>query len=120
MDENSFADAVVRARWAFDQGEAMGFKFNMLDVGGGFPSGDVTDGITFEKIAAVLGPAVDAMFPSDVRVIAEPGRYYVASAFTVCTHVIGRRTVVTEENETQYMCKLTVMSVYLYNCRLTI
>ncbi|KAG2225069.1 hypothetical protein INT45_003269 [Circinella minor] len=116
LDENSFADAVVRARWAFDQGEAMGFKFNMLDVGGGFPSGDVTDGITFEKIAAVLGPAVDAMFPSDVRVIAEPGRYYVASAFTVCTHVIGRRTVVTEENETQYMYYVNDGMYGSFNC----
>lgn len=77
----------------FDEGEELGFKFTLLDVGGGFPGADVQDGITFEKIAAVLGPAVDQMFPSDIRVIAEPGRYYVASAFTLCTHVIARRTV---------------------------
>lgn len=77
----------------FDEGEELGFKFTLLDVGGGFPGADIQDGITFEKIAAVLGPAVDQMFPGDIRVIAEPGRYYVASAFTLCTHVIARRTV---------------------------
>ncbi|KAI9253376.1 pyridoxal-dependent decarboxylase [Phascolomyces articulosus] len=116
LDENAFADAVVRARWAFDQGEALGFKFNILDIGGGFPSGNVTEGITFEKIAAIVGPAIDAMFPSNIRVIAEPGRYYVASAFTVCTHVIGRRTVTNEENETQYMYYVNDGMYGSFNC----
>jgi len=93
FDEYAFHDAICRARKVFDEGEELGFKFTLLDVGGGFPGADVQDGITFEKIAAVLGPAVDQMFPSDIRVIAEPGRYYVTSAFTLCTHVIARRTV---------------------------
>lgn len=105
LDENAFADAVIRARKAFDIGQEMGFNFTLLDVGGGFPGADVQDGITFEKVAAVLGPAVDAMFPPEVRVIAEPGRYFVASAFSICTSVIGRRTIESEQGN-QYMCKL--------------
>lgn len=114
MDERAFSDAVLRARQVFDKAESMGFSFGLLDVGGGFPGADVQDGMTFEKVAAVLGPAVDSLFPAHVRVIAEPGRYYVASAFTLCTHVIGRRTVMSDaENEAsdievevdrQYMC----------------
>ncbi|KAI9258073.1 pyridoxal-dependent decarboxylase [Phascolomyces articulosus] len=115
LDENAFADAVVRARWAFDQGEKFGFQFDLLDVGGGFPGADVQDGITFEKVAAILGPAVDNMFPSNVRVIAEPGRYYVASAFTACTHVIGRRTV-KAENQTQYMYYVNDGMYGSFNC----
>lgn len=93
LDENAFADAVVRARNVFDQATEMGFNFTLLDVGGGFPGADVQDGITFEKVAAVLGPIVDRLFPADIRVIAEPGRFYVASAFTICTNIIGRRSV---------------------------
>ncbi|KAI8138867.1 ornithine decarboxylase [Fennellomyces sp. T-0311] len=115
LDEHAFADAVVRARRVFDQAEAMGFHFSMLDVGGGFPGADVQNGITFEKVAAVLGPAVDALFPSDIRVIAEPGRYYVSSAFTVCTHVIGRRTV-TSEDQTQYMYYVNDGMYGSFNC----
>ncbi|KAI9495027.1 ornithine decarboxylase [Zychaea mexicana] len=115
-DENAFADAVVRARRVFDQAEKVGLPaFSILDVGGGFPSNNVKEGITFEKVAAVLGPAVDALFPPEVRVIAEPGRYYVASAFTVCTHVIGRRTVVAE-NETQYMYYVNDGMYGSFNC----
>jgi ornithine decarboxylase len=89
----------MRARTVFDQGKEMGFNFTLLDVGGGFPGADVKDGITFEKVAALLGPAVDRLFPSDIRVIAEPGRYYVASAFTICTNIIGRRTTVAPAGE---------------------
>ncbi|KAI8069559.1 pyridoxal-dependent decarboxylase [Gongronella butleri] len=96
LDEHAFADAVMRARSVFDQADAMGFNFTLLDVGGGFPGADVKDGITFEKVAAILGPAVDRHFAPNIRVIAEPGRYYVASAFTVCTNVIGRRTVLND------------------------
>ncbi|KAG0329699.1 hypothetical protein BG000_011994, partial [Podila horticola] len=51
-------------------------------------------GITFEKVAAILGSTVDALFGPEVRVIAEPGRYYVGSAFTLATQVIARRTIV--------------------------
>ncbi|KAI8087831.1 pyridoxal-dependent decarboxylase [Gilbertella persicaria] len=92
LDENAFGDAVLRARKVFDQAEQMGYKLSLLDVGGGFPGADVQDGITFEKVAAVLGPVVDRCFDPSIRVIAEPGRYYVASAFTICTNIIGRRT----------------------------
>ena len=43
----------------------------------------------------VLKPALDELFPacSGVRVIAEPGRYFAASAFSLAVNVIGRRTV---------------------------
>ncbi|KAL9544774.1 hypothetical protein MBANPS3_007455 [Mucor bainieri] len=92
LDENAFGDAVVRAKNVFDQAKIMGYDFKLLDVGGGFPGADVKDGIAFEKVAAVLGPIVDRLFPKDIRVIAEPGRYYVASAFTLAVNVIGRRT----------------------------
>ncbi|KAG2204227.1 hypothetical protein INT46_008842 [Mucor plumbeus] len=92
LDENAFGDAVVRAKNVFDQAKSMGYDFKFLDVGGGFPGADVKDGITFEKVAAVLGPIVDRLFPKDIRVIAEPGRYYVASAFTLTANIIGRRT----------------------------
>ncbi|ORZ00431.1 pyridoxal-dependent decarboxylase [Syncephalastrum racemosum] len=116
-DEYAFEDAVERARKAFDIGAALGFDFKFLDVGGGFPGADVKDGITFEKVAAILGPKVDAMFPQDVQVIAEPGRFYVASAFSVCTHIIGRRTVTNESDTlTKYMYYMNDGIYGSFNC----
>jgi len=49
----------------------------------------------------VLRPALDTYFPATmgVRIIAEPGRYFVASAFTLVVNVIARRDVVTENSD---------------------
>lgn len=75
----------------------------LLDVGGGFPASTEAD-ITFDEIASLLGQLVDDMFPKDVRVIAEPGRFYSSSAFTLCTQIISRRVVTTEgEYDPKYM-----------------
>ncbi|KAI7853744.1 pyridoxal-dependent decarboxylase [Circinella umbellata] len=97
----AFYHAVVRARHVFDQAKALGYTFDLLDVGGGFNESTVVHGTTFEKVAAVLGPAVDEMFPSkNVRVIAEPGRYYVGGpAYTLCVGIVGRRTVEEDNND---------------------
>lgn len=116
LDEHAFGDAVLRARAVFDQAEALGFNFTLLDVGGGFPGNDVKDGITFEKVAAILGPMVDQLFPPNIRVIAEPGRYFVASAFTICTHVIARRTVATNPDEQSYMYYVNDGMYGAFNC----
>ncbi|KAF9167956.1 hypothetical protein DFQ27_007990 [Actinomortierella ambigua] len=93
FDAHAFGEAVIRARRVFDQAKEYGYDFDFLDVGGGFPSAHITEGITFEKVAGILGPTVDALFGPEIRVVAEPGRYYVGSAFTLATQVIARRTV---------------------------
>ncbi|ORZ20079.1 pyridoxal-dependent decarboxylase [Lobosporangium transversale] len=98
FDANAYGEAVVRARRVFDEAKEYGYDFKFLDVGGGFPSSNVTEGITFEKIAKILGPTIDALFEPEVRVIAEPGRYYVGSAFTLATQVIARRTIRSNNN----------------------
>lgn len=99
-DATAFRDAVQAARAVFDQAERVGYKLKLLDVGGGFP-GSKSTGITFEQIASVLGPAVDEFFPSqDVRVIAEPGRYFVSAAYTLAVNITARRVVLQQASNT--------------------
>ena len=101
-DPGAFMAAVDMARRAFDIGHDLGFDFSILDVGGGFCHDD------FETVARVLGEKIDEHFPVEtgIRIIGEPGRYFVASAFTLATNVIARRVgFVTESNpEQSYMC----------------
>ena len=84
-DASAFTRAVEDARTVFDKAANMGFDLKVLDVGGGFT------GEGFDLMAETLNKALEDNFPSSVRFIAEPGRYYVSSAFTVACHVIGRR-----------------------------
>ena len=100
-DPKAFMRAVQDARFVFDQAAEIGFDLKTLDVGGGF-CGD-----TFEEMAAVLSGALDLYFPPHVRIIGEPGRYYVSSAFTIACNVIARRTVTDKTlGTTSYMLYL--------------
>lgn len=90
-DPEAFLKAVRDARFVFDQAAALGYDLKTLDVGGGFVSE------TFDDMAAVLSVALDEYFPPSVRVIGEPGRYYVSSAFTIACNVIARRSVENKE-----------------------
>jgi len=93
-DATAFAAAVASARTVFDMGEVVGYKFHLLDIGGGFP-GQESANVSFSEIVDVLSPALDLYFPpsSGVRIIAEPGRYFVASAFAIAVNVIAKRVV---------------------------
>ncbi|KAI9877495.1 MAG: Ornithine decarboxylase [Pleopsidium flavum] len=86
-DPQSFVKAVQDSRVVFDQAAELGFDMRTLDVGGGF-SGD-----SFEKMACVLSRALEDYFPPHIRIIGEPGRYYVSSAFTLACNVIARREI---------------------------
>jgi ornithine decarboxylase len=88
----AFPLAVAKARAAFDMAISMGFDMTVLDLGGGY-SGNLTDGITMEKVAASLNAALEAHFPAaaGVRVIAEPGRYFAEPGMTLHTRVFGKR-----------------------------
>ncbi|EEB05051.1 ornithine decarboxylase Spe1 [Schizosaccharomyces japonicus yFS275] len=95
LDPASFIDAICRSRVVFDQGERYGFHFNTLDIGGGFMSD------SFEQTAAILREQLDTHFPANVRIIAEPGRFFVATAFTLAVNVVAKRRI-PEENKVMY------------------
>ena len=100
-DPHAFTRSVQDARHVFDQAEAVGYDLRLLDVGGGF------EDETFELFADVLKDAIDEHFPPHIRVIGEPGRYYVAKAFTLATNIIARREVWDELTRNQaYMLYL--------------
>ncbi|CCA74256.1 related to ornithine decarboxylase [Serendipita indica DSM 11827] len=86
-DTGAFADAVARAKKAFEMGREAGYTFTLLDVGGGF------EGERFEEAAAVLDQALQTHFGDcpEVKIIAEPGRFYVSEAFTLAANIIARR-----------------------------
>ncbi|KAF8464617.1 pyridoxal-dependent decarboxylase [Kalaharituber pfeilii] len=99
-DPTAFVRSVIDARKVFDEAAEFGYDMKTLDVGGGYGHDN------FESVASLLGPALDKYFPPSVRVIAEPGRYYVASAFTIATHVIARRTVKNDNGISSFMLYL--------------
>ncbi|KAJ7713956.1 ornithine decarboxylase [Mycena maculata] len=86
-DPSVYTDAIMRARAAFDMGTDAGYRFSLLDVGGGF------EDALFEQAASCLTDAIDTYFPdqSGMKILAEPGRFYVSKAFSLATNIIARR-----------------------------
>uniref|UniRef100_A0A674C6P4 ornithine decarboxylase n=1 Tax=Salmo trutta TaxID=8032 RepID=A0A674C6P4_SALTR len=98
-DPDTYSQAISDARCVFDMGAEVGFNMTLLDIGGGFPGSEDTK-LKFEEITAVINPALDKYFPADskIRIIAEPGRYYVASAYTLAVNVIAKKVIMNEQS----------------------
>uniref|UniRef100_A0A8C6SZK0 ornithine decarboxylase n=1 Tax=Neogobius melanostomus TaxID=47308 RepID=A0A8C6SZK0_9GOBI len=86
-DSVAYRWAIEEAHHVFEQARLIGFHLDLLDIGGGF-SGHGLEMVLNSK-------ALDEFFPADsgVRVIAEPGRYFVDSAFTLALNVFARKKV---------------------------
>eukprot|EP00066_Takifugu_rubripes_P002426 XP_003964360.1 PREDICTED: uncharacterized protein LOC101065967 [Takifugu rubripes] len=89
----AFRQAIADARSIFDTAKLLGFQFSLLDIGGGFSGKDFP--VTLQEFSEVINGALDEYFPfeSGVQVIAEPGRYYVESPFTLAANVIAKRVI---------------------------
>lgn len=98
-DPETYTQAISDARCVFDIGKEVGFNMQMLDIGGGFPGSEDAK-LKFEEITSVINPALDKYFPADsgVRVIAEPGRFYVASAYTLAVNIIAKKVIMNEQS----------------------
>lgn len=80
----------------FDYAAILGFTMTLLDIGGGFP-GD--NNKTIDEVSLFVNQGLETYFPDkNVRVIAEPGRYYVASAFTLVTNVHSKKNIYNAES----------------------
>lgn len=93
-DESQYEDAISKARITFDIAAKLGFKLSVLDIGGGFP-GSENCVVPFEKIVGVINTCLEKYFDEktfpDLKIIAEPGRYFAMSAAVLCTQVIAKR-----------------------------
>ncbi|XP_029691826.1 ornithine decarboxylase-like [Takifugu rubripes] len=89
----AFRQAIADARSVFDTAKLLGFQFSLLDIGGGFSGKDFP--VTLQEFSEVINGALDEYFPfeSGVQVIAEPGRYYAESTFTLAANVIAKRVI---------------------------
>ncbi|XP_026149664.1 antizyme inhibitor 1 isoform X2 [Mastacembelus armatus] len=96
-DVQVYVHAISDARCIFDMGEEIGFDMKMLDIGGGFSGSDTQ----LELINSAVMSMVDLYFsPSTgVSIIAEPGNFFVSSAFTLAVNIISKKIVARDHPE---------------------
>jgi ornithine decarboxylase len=67
-----------------------GYPVKIVDIGGGFPAPYDARVPQFERLAAVINAECTRLFPSDVDLIAEPGRFMVATAAVLVSEIVGK------------------------------
>jgi ornithine decarboxylase len=103
MSPEAFTDAIDNARILFDYAKQLGCHMHLLDIGGGFP-GSQSQSNLFDTICHEINDSLEKNFPAgkydNLKIIAEPGRYYACSAFTLCCNIIAKRaTKLSTEHE---------------------
>lgn len=116
MSAQSFVAAIKSARKVFDEAQEIGHDFTMLDLGGGWP-GSNDDKISFPRIANAIRPVIDELFPENIEVIAEPGRYFVSESHTLAVNVFAKRSVVDPvTNESHFLYYVNDGVYQSFNC----
>ncbi|OQX14615.1 MAG: decarboxylase [Desulfobulbaceae bacterium A2] len=65
-------------------------KMNLIDIGGGFPAPYDENVQPLQYLAKMLNAEIDRLFPAHFEILAEPGRFLVATACTSVAKVIGK------------------------------
>jgi ornithine decarboxylase len=87
----NYVQAVNLAANIFKEARDRGYtKMNLLDIGGGFPAPYDATVKPFRELAKILNRELDRLFPEDVQILAEPGRFLVATAGIAISTIIGK------------------------------
>lgn len=87
---DNYTAALGMAAEIFHHARSKGYHLNIVDIGGGFPVPYDSQVPKFEKLAKVINTECNRLFPADVEIIAEPGRFMVATAATLVSEIIGK------------------------------
>ncbi|MFA6430911.1 MAG: type III PLP-dependent enzyme [Candidatus Margulisiibacteriota bacterium] len=89
-NSENYIVALEAAADIFREVEARGFKLRILNIGGGFPVPYDDNVPDFNKLTKQLRNEIDRLFPKEIEIVAEPGRFITATAATLVVKVIGR------------------------------
>ena len=87
----NYVQALNLAAGVFQEAKDRGYtKMNLIDIGGGFPAPYDASVKPFRELAKVINGELDRLFPREIQILAEPGRFLAASAGYAVSQVIGK------------------------------
>ena len=87
----NYVQALSLTAAIFKEAQDRGYhKMNLLDIGGGFPAPYDPTVRPLKELAKIINTEIDRLFPKNIQVLAEPGRFLVASAGYAVSKIIGK------------------------------
>jgi ornithine decarboxylase len=87
---DNFVQALNIAAAVRNEAASHGHNIKILDIGGGFPVPYDSNVKPFRELARKINAEIDRLFTKDIEILAEPGRFLVATAATVVARIIGK------------------------------
>lgn len=85
----NFVQALDMSAAVMREAKSRGHEIKILDIGGGFPAPYDRHVKPFSLLARKINAEIDRLFPGDIQIVAEPGRFLVATAATSLARIIG-------------------------------
>jgi ornithine decarboxylase len=86
----NFVQALNMAAAVLKEAKTRGHEIKILDMGGGFPVAYDRHVKPFSLLAAKINAEIGRLFPNDIQILAEPGRFFVATAAKLVARIIGK------------------------------
>jgi len=87
----NYVEALNLTADIYAEARARGYtRMNLVDIGGGFPAPYDTTVRPFRELAKIINSEIDRLFPKNIEILAEPGRFFVATAGYAISKIIGR------------------------------
>jgi ornithine decarboxylase len=86
----NFVEALNMAAAVRNEAKGRGHDIKILDIGGGFPVPYDRHVKPISALARKINAEIARLFPPGIEILAEPGRYLVATAATSVARVIGK------------------------------
>ncbi|MGA2241664.1 MAG: type III PLP-dependent enzyme [Verrucomicrobiota bacterium] len=87
----NYVAAINLAANIFKEAKDHGYtKMNLLDIGGGFPAPYDETVKPFRGLASIINREINRLFPKNIQILAEPGRFLCATAATAVSKIIGK------------------------------
>ena len=86
----NFVQALNMAAAVLQEAKSRGHEIKILDIGGGFPAHYNKHVKPFSALAKKINAEIDRLFPKNIQILAEPGRFLVATAATSIARIIGK------------------------------
>jgi len=87
----NFVQAINLAADIFKEAKERGHtRMNLLDIGGGFPAPYDASVKPFKELATKINAEINRLFPKNIEILAEPGRFMIATAGTSVVKINGK------------------------------